>query len=135
MNARLRTSPSNSRGFTLVELLMAMLILTVGLLGLLQSIEIAFQHDARNKLREEAVLLAEEQLNGMKVLGYDLITSNHTFRIDRPIAGGTRSFSVTKSYLEMGGDGGKKSKKLTVAVAWSFRNASTTHTIYTVKSE
>ena len=62
-----RTSRKDSGGFTLVEMMMAMLVLTVGLLGLLQSIQVAWQHNARNRLREEAVLLAEERMNDFRI--------------------------------------------------------------------
>lgn len=131
MTARQATSPSSSRGFTLVELLMALLILTVGLLGLLQSIEVAFQHKARNLMREEAVQLAEEQLNDLKVLRYDNVTANYEHPVYRRVAGSDRRFLVRKQCEKRDG---ADAKKLTVAVEWSFKNISTRHEIYSMKS-
>lgn len=128
------TSPYDSRGFTLVEVMMAMLIMTVGLFGLLQSVNVAYEHTARNKLREEAVQLAEEQMNGFKVRPFDLVTATSGRSIEaRQIAGSFRNFSVTRQCQAMP-DGGN-SKKLTVAVGWRFKNAKSEHVIYTLKNK
>ena len=59
MSAPPTISPSGSAGFTLVEMLMAMLVMAVGLLGLLQSVNLAYQQGTKNRLRSEAVQLAE----------------------------------------------------------------------------
>jgi type IV pilus assembly protein PilV len=130
--ASLKTSRSASKGFTLVEVLMAMLIMAVGLLGLLQSVNVAYEHNARNKLREEAVLVAEEQMNDFRRMGFDSITANAVSNVRRAIVGRFRNFSVTRQYqtIPIGGD----SKKLTVAVDWRFKNVKTEHVIYTMTS-
>lgn len=119
------TSPLNSFGFTLIELLMAMLIMTVGLLGLLQSVNVAYEHSFRTRLREEAVLLADEQMNSLR--------SNAVFKpqsvATRVIGGLNTKFVVNKQSELIAGD----SNKLTVSVRWAFKNITTKHEIYAIK--
>jgi len=107
---------------------MAMLIMTVGLLGLLQSMQVAYQHSARNKLREEAVLLADAQMNQFRSLSFDSITANGVFQV---ISSGGRRFGVIRKNSLMGGD----IKKLTVSVTWNFHNVTSLHEIYSLKSQ
>ncbi|HJV66696.1 MAG TPA: prepilin-type N-terminal cleavage/methylation domain-containing protein [Geomonas sp.] len=137
MTARQLTSPSSSRGFTLVEVMMAMLILTVGLVGLLQSIQVAYLHNARNKVREEAVQLAEEQMNDLKSLSYDRVTANHTIKVDRTFSGGKRKFLVATRCQEVGRNdaGPARSKRVTVGVGWVFNSMTTWHEIYGIKTD
>jgi type IV pilus assembly protein PilV len=57
---------SRSRGFTLLEILVALLILTIGLLGLgtLQMTSLRYNHSAL--LRSQATLLAQDILDRMR---------------------------------------------------------------------
>jgi type IV pilus assembly protein PilV len=124
------TSPSDSFGFTLVEMMMAMLVMTVGLLGLLQSINVAYEHNLRNKLREEALLVGEEQMN---VLRRSSLPSGTRFQnvttVVREISGSDKKFSVIRESQPM-----SSTQRLKVTVVWSFKNVSTAHTIYTLKN-
>lgn len=53
---------TNNRGFTLIELLVSIVILTVGLLGLLQTVNVALVHNSTNMFRNEAIQIADEQM-------------------------------------------------------------------------
>ena len=125
-------SRSNSGGFTLVEVMMAMLIMSVGLFGLLQSVSVAYEHNARNRLREEAVQVAEEQMNEMRGRLFDNISVNRVQTLTRSIAGGFRNFSVNwqAQTMPLGGN----TKKLTVTVGWTFKRLKFVHEIYTMKN-
>lgn len=120
MHATVTISPRSSSGFTLVEVLMAMLIMTVGLLGLLQSVNVAYEHNLRNKLREEAVLIAEEKMNDPS---FPSVTT-----VSRVIVGASKKFIVTKDALKIG-----DSNRLKVTVRWGFKNVSSIHEIYSIK--
>lgn len=104
---------------------MAMLVLTVGLLGLLQSVNISYEHNLRKRLREEAVVLAEEQLNALRVNAALAPFTTAT----RVMGGVTKSFAVTRNSQPVAGD----TERLTVSVRWGFKNVSTTHEIYTIR--
>jgi type IV pilus assembly protein PilV len=141
MRALPSISPSNDRGFTLVEMLMALLIMTVGLLGLLQSLQVAYQHSTRNRLREEGILLAEEQMNELRLLTFNNITArNVVTSADRGIIAGGRNgiYTVIRNSEWIGGGSPtahSRSKKLTVTVQWSFRHVTSNQVLYSVRSE
>jgi type IV pilus assembly protein PilV len=115
-------------GFTLVEMLMATLVLTVGLLGLLQSVNVAFEHNVRNRLRETAVLVAEEQMNAFRRMTSSTGSYANRMTVSRIVAGVGKSFTVTRESRPM-----QDTRRLKVTLAWSFKNLSTSHSIYTMK--
>lgn len=53
-----------NKGFTLIEVLFAVVILMVGLLGLLHTVTVAVENGVANSLREEAVNIAGQRMNG-----------------------------------------------------------------------
>jgi type IV pilus assembly protein PilV len=126
MRASAGKLPRDSRGFTLIEVLMALLILTVGLLGLLQSVNIAYEHTLRNRLRDEAAAIAEEQLNVMRLNpSLDSFTT-----ANNAIGGRVKPFRVSRMSERIRESG---SRKLTVTVRWSFKNMTVVHEIYTIR--
>jgi type IV pilus assembly protein PilV len=93
-------SPSDydaTRGFTLVEVLIAMLVLLLGTLSSLVGVMAAGDYNLRNALRNEAVRIAQEQLEDMRVGRYDSIVSAkldiqrqvrkspYSFHVERPV--------------------------------------------------
>jgi len=59
---------SSNRGFTLIEMLIAMVIILIALLGLVNAVFLSIDNNLKNLLRDEAVRLAEEQMNVLKSL-------------------------------------------------------------------
>jgi len=115
---------------------MAMLIMTVGLFGLLQSINVAFEHNLRNRLREEATQIGEEKMNDLQAKPFDNISASHCCLVPRTICGAFRNFSVIQLSSSLPDDASCTSKKLTVAVSWRFKNVKIPpHVIYTVKTK
>lgn len=131
MKAILKGPGTGKKGFTLIEMLMAMLIMTVGLLGLLQSVNVAYEHNARNIVREAAVLLAEEQMIGLRKRRFQNLTVSNAVSTEARVIGGVnKNFTVTRDCQPMG----TQSRRLRVAVTWSFKNLSTLHEICTIKN-
>lgn len=119
---------------------MAILIMTVGLLGLLQSLQVAYRHAARTKLQEEAVQVAEEQMNDFRLLAFERITAQCAVgNLEREVVGATRTFEISRDCRPLGVSSDKcrpedDSKKLTVAVTWQFQNVTAHQVIYSVKN-
>ena len=59
---------NNGRGFSLVEMLIAMVIILVAILGLFQVTLLSIDSNVSNVLRDEAVRLAEERMDQLKSL-------------------------------------------------------------------
>lgn len=130
MTVTVPASPKTSAGFTLVEMVMAMLVMTVGLLGLLQSVNIAYEHSLRTRLREQAMLLAEQQMNDLRNRPPSENNYLSQTTILREIGGVAKPFKVTLASDSMGAT----TKRLRISVGWSFKNETMTHSIYTLKT-
>lgn len=123
--------PKDSNGFTLIEVMVAILILMVGMLGLLQAINLATEVNIRNQVREEAVYTANRVMSEMRGRVFDNISvaspvtatyTYGTYLLPSKIRGASRSYSVTrKSRVLSTVDGKDVTKELTVVVAWSYK--------------
>ena len=63
----------NDKGFSLIEVMIAMVVLTIGLLGLLQAVNVSMEHNLKNSLRDNAVIVGEQQMNILLNLGFNAI--------------------------------------------------------------
>lgn len=58
----------SKRGFTLVEVMISLLIISILLLGLVKVAALSIDHNMRNLLRDEATRIAEQGMNGTGAL-------------------------------------------------------------------
>jgi len=113
----------DQKGFTLVEFLVAIVILTVGLLGLLQSVNVSIQNNLTSELRREASVIADEEITkdlakGSSQIGFDAIsTTTKSYPVQRKVLTGFRNFSVTK----IGSSVSANSKQVDVQVVWRYK--------------
>lgn len=135
MTAAVTSSHLNSRGFTLVEMLMSMLVLTVGLLGLLQSVSVAYKHSLKDRLRKEATLLAEERMHDLSSRRFDIIScvGDREEQGEKSVAGVPWRFTLTKRADLVGST--TSTKKLRVKVEWTVKTESHSHEIFTLKTK
>lgn len=121
----------DNSGFTLIEVMMAILILMVGMLGLLQAINLATEVNIRNQVREEAVYVGERVMNEMRGRVFDDISvastptnlyTYSTYQLPSKIRGASRSYNVTRSSRVLSTvDSKHVTKELAVLVAWSYK--------------
>lgn len=110
---------------------MAILIMMVGMLGLLQAINLALEVNLRNQLRDEAVYLGERVMNEMRGEGFDNIpvaatpTDTYTYatyQLSSKIRGASRSYDVSKRSAVLSTvDSKHVTKQLTVIISWSYK--------------
>lgn len=116
----------NSNGFTLVEFLVAIVILSVGLLGLLQTINYSIDHNMNTQLRNEAIRLADERMATEKSKGYDAIPATTEKQIVKVgVANSFKNYSVVKSALEVT----DYTKNVQVRVGWRYKGTAYNHII------
>jgi len=113
----------NSSGFTLVEVIMAVLILLVGMLGLLQAVNLAMEVNLRNQVREEAVYVGERVMSELRGRGFDSISASYiTYSTPSKIRGVARKYGVQKSSVVLATEGGlPATKQLEVVVTWNYK--------------
>lgn len=110
----------NNLGFTLTEVMVALLIMMVGMIGLLQAIGIALEHNLRNQLREEAVYVGEKYMNEMRGKKFESYSASYgpaSFRSTR--RGQGISYTVERSTSDLSAD--QLTKMINVTVKWTFK--------------
>ena len=109
----------NNRAFTLLEVLVAMVITLVGLLGLLQAIMVASESNSKNILRDESVQVADSWMNWLKAKPFDIVSTNYAAKtVVSRVRGGNLRYSVNLSSAALGDN----SRRLTANVVWTYKN-------------
>lgn len=114
----------NNCGFTLIEFLVAIVILMVGLLGLLQAVNTGLVYNLNTQLRGEAVAVADRYLAREMTKSFDQISSPTSGAakisglIDsRPVLNGFKQYSVTKTLPPVMSN----SKEVNITVSWRHK--------------
>lgn len=129
----------SERGFTLAEVLVAMMITLVALMGLLQSVQIVNETNLRNQMREEAVQVGGTYLNNLMTASYSLpaadALTNYSTR--SKLRGLTSKYYVTTRRELISGTGlhPAESKMAWVQVHWRFKTFSTSLQLTSIKSQ
>jgi type IV pilus assembly protein PilV len=122
-------------GFTLIEFMVAIVILMVGMLGMLQGINIAMSKNVESLLRNEAVSVADEIMTRNKVRTFASISTtvaNPNWQsVPRTTRGVFKNYSVQKIVTLVTQ---KNSKEILINVAWNYKNSRKTHSISSVVS-
>ena len=115
----------NNKGFTLIEFLVAIVILMVGMLGLLQSVNVALSSNMQNQLRDEAVLVGDELMAEELSKEFDSVsTSPEKDFKTRKISIVQINFSSSKS-----GTAFQNSKEISYEVSWRHKGIRYTHNV------
>ena len=121
----------NSDGFTLIEFLVSLVILMVGLLGLLQTVNYALKYNLSTQLRNEAVSVGDTQMSMELAKPFELISTVTSSKfVSRQILSGFRNYSVIRSGQDM-----TNSKQVNVEVRWRYNKQSFSHMIYGASSK
>ena len=120
---------SNNRGFSLVEVMVAMMILLMVSLALMQTALLSINANMRNALRDEAVAIAEGAMDGARNTPYGSlagVANTPVLRDVRKQAG--FDFTISNTVSTLGGG----AKRVDVRVEWAWKGETFDHTISTV---
>ena len=120
-----------NKGFTLIEFLVAIVILMVGILGLLQTVNVAINHNLNSQIRNEAVSVADWYMSKELSKSFDLVsTTPSNTLVNRKILNGFKNFSVQRTGTTL-----SNSKQVNYVVKWKHKNATYTHETNSVVSK
>lgn len=112
--------PSDERGFTLVESLVAMVVLTVGLVSLAQLLAVSLRMQQLGRNETQAVRLAQDKMDQLMSLSFDAsldiaiggsLAANNANHFDTDEPGYTRRWVVVA-----GPDGNADLREITIRV-------------------
>lgn len=124
---------STSKGFTLVEFLVAIVILSVGLLGLLQAVNVSIASNTSTSMRNAATMVADEKMTLEMAKPFDAITSTGIKRDNVPIKVNSayRNYSVSKTVTSLSGN----TKNVEINVVWKNKGSRYVHSANTLVSK
>jgi type IV pilus assembly protein PilV len=133
------SSSKNNSGFTLIEVMVAIVIMMVGMLGVLEAISVSTQHNLKNQLRGEGLRVGERYMAELRGKSFDAYSvspsrSYATTTYNSQIRGIAKTYRIERVAQKLGEDasGNPTSVQLTVTVKWSFRNQSSVNQVVSV---
>lgn len=123
----------------MIEVLAAMVIFTVGLLGLLQSVNVAIGQNVRDEYRNTAVLVGEQVMNELRAKPFQAISSIYAPQQKTVKVRGLDKNFVYERYTMIQAYNSDLvpqpvSKELQVVVKWTYRNVTSQHLMKSVMS-
>lgn len=119
----------DNKGFTLIEVLVASIILTTSMLGTLQAITFSMQHNLNNYSRDESVRIAEERMNELRDTSFTALATGNSV-VTRKYKNVTRTFNVNWTVTSLS----TNSVAVQVAVSWSILGKVYSHSITSIIS-
>jgi len=127
----------NTGGVTLVEVMVALVILLLVFMGLMQSALLSIDHNLRNNLRDEAVAIADQRMNGrlnddsntrfdgLRTVPFDTLAATATWpawtptiKVTRDLKNVGKPFNVSSRIRNYDAN----TIRIDVAVGWNHRN-------------
>lgn len=126
-----QTVLKDKKGMTLIEVVIALLVLLIVFLALMQTALVGIDANMLNVLRDEAVNIAEEQMSTARNSPFDSLAAGAADvsppdRRLRNIAAFT--YTVTRTVTDINTD----SKQVVMTVTWIWKENPYTHTISTI---
>ncbi|QWR76668.1 type IV pilus modification PilV family protein [Candidatus Magnetomonas plexicatena] len=120
-----------NNGFTLIEALMAMVILTVVLLGLLQAIIIASDATTKNILRDNAVNVAKQEIEAQRNIasmsGVASVVTNANYTSNVTIKNFNLTYNLNRAVTYMA-----DSAKVDLYITWTYKGQNYTYNTSTI---
>lgn len=127
------TSSFSNHGFTLLEVVVAIVILMVGLLAMLQAINLSIATNLQNEMRTQGTMIGEDQMARIKSLPFSNITATGEKTVTVPVSmrSSLVNYTVTKNVDEVS----STTKRVNVGVSWHHRGNIYEHVVSSVVAE
>jgi len=121
----------NNRGLTLIEVLVSLVIVFIVFLGISSSGLLVLEENIKNSLRDEAVSVAEMDVQGARRVTFGSLVSDNAARTVTPprqVRGINANYSVRRTVVDLDGS----TKQLTDTVTWTRQGRSYSHVVATI---
>jgi len=111
-----------NKGFSLLELIIAIAVLAIGLIGVLQIFPVGLRASQRAGMMTKASFLAQNKIEDVKLAGFDAITE---LPPKIPLSGkdGDFEWSVKIGNVSLEGvESSRDMRKIIVTISWPERN-------------
>jgi len=134
---RVRLVLFNKKGVTLIETMISLVILLIVSLALMQTQSVGLSANVKNKLRDEAVSIAEMRMNQLRSYPFTdaLIHSDLTATtgatepvVQRDFRTYSIAFTPRRTITNISTD----AKSIAITVSWSYRGQSYSHGVMTI---
>jgi len=120
-----RSAMLNKKGLSLVEVMIALVVLLLVSLALMQTALISIDSNMNNQLRDEALSIAEEWVIRSRNIPFDNLTTNSLSQSGTGVDTITRNFrnitNQTFTVTSIVTDRGIDNKQVGVTVAWTWK--------------
>lgn len=123
------TALQNKKGFTLIEVLVAICILSISMLAILEAVVITMEHNLNNVSRDESVRIAEAKMNELRNTAFSTLASGSS-NVTRNFRNFTRTFNVQWTINNLSAN----SIAIVVMVTWTHRGIQHTHSVTSMVS-
>lgn len=124
------TAGFNKKGFTFIEVLVALAILMIAMLGILEAMVMAMQQNLETYSRDESVRIAEEAMNQLRNTSFDTLASDN-YNVTRNHKQYTRTFNVVRTITPLS----TNSASVQLQVTWTINRKVHTHSITSIISQ
>ena len=93
MGATVETVNQKNRGFTLVEVLVAIVILFISMMAVLHALGLSVEHNMKNIIMDEAVRLSEQKMNELRNTSITTLASSNP-STEVPISRNFRNITI-----------------------------------------
>ncbi|WP_457643464.1 prepilin-type N-terminal cleavage/methylation domain-containing protein [Persephonella sp.] len=116
-------------GYSLVELLVAMVLFVILLLGLLAGLLIAYDLSTRNLARDEAIKIAQEFSEKYRGMKFENVAPEN-LSISRQVRNTNITYTINTSVNdELGGE----IKRIVITVSWNYKGKNYSYQLETLK--
>jgi prepilin-type N-terminal cleavage/methylation domain-containing protein len=119
-----------NRGFTLVEVLVAIVILFISMMAVLHALGLSVEHNMKNIIMDEAVRISEQKMNELRNTPVASLASATQSPIPRTFRNVTINYNVTWIVENLSAD----SRAIQVLVQWRWKNIDHQHSATSIVS-